>query len=241
MYYCTIHMYYDNFTLMAGKIYIAIVDDKKSVSQALKEGLSRFDDFEVVLTAQNGQDFLAKLKETYQGAHPDIVLMDIDMPVMDGITAVLQTKIRYPNMQVLMLTIFDEDEKIFNAITAGADGYLLKDEPIEKIREAIIHLLEMEGAPMSPGIARRVLKLLGRPLSPLLPTVDNKTNNDDITLTEREQAILQLLVDGLGYKEIAVKLNISPNTVRNHISKIYKKLHINSRSQAQKIMLQGKK
>jgi DNA-binding NarL/FixJ family response regulator len=226
---------------MAIKKYIAIVDDKKSVCQALKEGLSRFDDLEVVLTAQNGQDFLAKLKETYQGAHPDIVLMDIDMPVMDGITTVLQTKLRYPNMKVLMLTIFDEDEKIFNAITAGADGYLLKDEPIEKIREAIFELLEMAGAPMSPGIARRVLKLLGRPLSTLLQAADTNANNDDTLLTEREQTILQLLVDGLGYKEIALKLVISQNTVRNHISKIYKKLHINSRSQAQKIILQGKK
>jgi RNA polymerase sigma factor (sigma-70 family) len=220
---------------MAGKTYIAIVDDKKSVSQALKEALNRFGDLEVILTAQNGKDFLEQLKANSQGAQPDIVLMDIDMPVMDGITSVRETKLRYPQIQVLMLTIFDEDEKIFQAITAGADGYLLKDEPVEKIREAIINLLEMKGAPMSPGIARRVLKLLGRP--PLTATTQEEPKSDtDTALSEREQSILQLLVDGLGYKEIANQLGISPNTVRNHISKIYKKLHVNTRAQAQSVM-----
>nr|MCU0405323.1 response regulator transcription factor [Chitinophagaceae bacterium] len=197
--------------------------------------LNRFGDLEVILTAQNGKDFLEQLKANSQGAQPDIVLMDIDMPVMDGITSVRETKLRYPQIQVLMLTIFDEDEKIFQAITAGADGYLLKDEPVEKIREAIINLLEMKGAPMSPGIARRVLKLLGRP--PLTATTQEEPKSDtDTALSEREQSILQLLVDGLGYKEIANQLGISPNTVRNHISKIYKKLHVNTRAQAQSVM-----
>lgn len=224
---------------MAAITYIAIVDDKKSVCQAIKDGLSRLGNIEVILTAQNGQDFLAKLKETHQGAQPDVVLMDIDMPVMDGIATVTQTKLRYPHMLVLMLTIFDEDEKIFNAITAGADGYLLKDEPIEKIREAIFNVLEMKGAPMSPGIARRVLKLLGKTIIHSTPKEETK-HEDETTLSEREQKIMQLLVDGLTYKDIANNLSISPHTVRNHISKIYKKLHISSRAQAHKIISQSR-
>ncbi len=220
---------------MVDKTYIAIVDDKKSVSIALQQGLSRFPDLEVVLTAQNGKDFLEKMKEARNGVLPEIVLLDIDMPVMDGITTVVETKLRYPALQILMLTIFDEDEKIFNAIKAGADGYLLKDEPVEKIREAIRNLLNEEGAPMSPSIARRVLKILGRqPLS--VPDQVLKITETEENLSEREQHILQLLVDGLEYKEIAQELNISPHTVRNHISKIYKKLHVSSRAQVQKII-----
>lgn len=220
---------------MVDKTYIAIVDDKKSVSIALQQGLNRFPDLEVVLTAQNGKDFLEKMKEARNGVLPEIVLLDIDMPVMDGITTVVETKLRYPSVQILMLTIFDEDEKIFNAIKAGADGYLLKDEPVEKIREAIRNLLNEEGAPMSPSIARRVLKILGRqPLS--VPDQVLKITETEENLSEREQHILQLLVDGLEYKEIAQELNISPHTVRNHISKIYKKLHVSSRAQVQKII-----
>lgn len=239
MYYCAIVRFDTTFTIMARKTYIAIVDDKQSVCRALKDGLKRFDDLEVIITAQNGKDFLEKMRESSQAVLPDIVLMDIDMPVMDGIATVVQTKLRYPQLQVLMLTIFDEDEKIFNAITAGADGYLLKDEPVEKIREAIINLLEMKGAPMSPGIARRVLKLLSQPNERVISKEPVKQENET-SLSEREKHILQLLVDGLCYKDIATQLSISSNTVRNHISKIYKKLHISSRAQAQKIMHQSK-
>jgi DNA-binding NarL/FixJ family response regulator len=98
--------------------------------------------------------------EASKSISPDVVLMDIDMPIMNGIEAVAQGKERYPNSKYLMLTIFDEDDKIFSAIKAGADGYLLKDEPVEKIKEAIINLLNDEGAPMSPSIARSALNLL---------------------------------------------------------------------------------
>lgn len=220
---------------MAAQVYIAIVDDKKSVSHALAERLNRFPELEVVFTAGNGKDFLEQMKESRQGAVPDVVLLDIDMPVMDGITAVAEAKLRYPSLQILMLTIFDEDEKIFNAIKAGADGYLLKDEPVEQIREAILNLRKGEGAPMSPSIARRVLKLLGRQSGPV-SMQEQKSAEADHNLSEREQYILQLLVDGLEYKEIAQQLGISPHTVRNHITRIYKKLHVSSRAQVQKIM-----
>ncbi|MBP7810558.1 MAG: response regulator transcription factor [Bacteroidia bacterium] len=219
--------------------YVAIVDDKKSLRTALQERFSAFENYTVLFTAENGKDFLQKMMEARKVIEPDVVLMDIDMPIMNGIDAVAQGKERYPNSKYLMLTIFDEDDKIFSAIKAGADGYLLKDEPIEKIKEAIINLLNDEGAPMSPSIARRALNLL---MNSKLDsnTKDEKFKADSYNLSDREKEVLTLLVDGLEYKEIGQKMNVSPNTVRNHISNIYKKLHVTSKTQAIRVFLNGK-
>ncbi|MBL7936289.1 MAG: response regulator transcription factor [Bacteroidia bacterium] len=213
--------------------YIAIVDDKQSLRKALQDRLNAFDNYEVLFTAENGKDFLEKMIEARKSISPDVVLMDIDMPIMNGIEAVAQGKDRYPNSKYLMLTIFDEDEKIFNAIKAGADGYLLKDEPVEKIKEAIINLLNEEGAPMSPSIARRAFNLLMNAKVDVQETPS--LNEVDYNLTEREKEILLKLIDGLEYKEIAQDINVSPNTIRNHVTKIYKKLHVTSRAQAMKL------
>lgn len=219
-------------------IYIAIVDDKRSLCTMLREKFKRFTDVEVLFTAENGKAFLEAMRAARGAVEPDVVLMDIDMPVMNGIEAVAESKLRFPNTRYLMLTIFDEDEKIFNAIKAGADGYLLKDEPIEKIKEAIDNLLNNEGAPMSPSIARKVLKLLTQ--SDQKFEDKRKTSAEtDYNLTERETEILMLLVDGLEYKEIAQKLALSPNTVRNNVTKIYSKLHVTSRMQAAKLVKGG--
>lgn len=214
-------------------IYIAIVDDSKNLCLTLKDRLLRFAGYDVLFTAENGKDFLEKMRDARKAVSPDIILMDIDMPVMNGIKAVSEGKARFPGTKYLMLTIFDDDDKIFDAIKAGADGYLLKDEPVEKIKEAIDNLLSNEGAPMSPSIARRVLNLLmhsekenSRPGAPAA---------NDYNLTEREKDILHLLIKGLEYKEIGSELHLSPNTVRNHIAKIYKKLHVSSRAQAIRI------
>jgi DNA-binding NarL/FixJ family response regulator len=213
--------------------YIAIVDDKKSLRTALQDRLNAFDNYEVLFTAENGKDFLEKMVEARKSISPDVVLMDIDMPIMNGIEAVAQGKDRYPNSKYLMLTIFDEDDKIFSAIKAGADGYLLKDEPVEKIKEAIINLLNDEGAPMSPSIARRAFNLL---MNAKVDVKETATSNEfDYNLTEREKEILLKLIDGLEYKEIAQDVNVSPNTIRNHVTKIYKKLHVTSRAQAMKL------
>jgi len=212
--------------------YIAIVDDKKSLRTALQDRLNAFDNYEVLFTAENGKDFLEKMVEARKSISPDVVLMDIDMPIMNGIEAVAQGKDRFPNSKYLMLTIFDEDDKIFSAIKAGADGYLLKDEPIEKIKEAIINLLNEEGAPMSPSIARRAFNLL---MNAKLEIKETPSNDLDYNLTDREKEILLKLTDGLEYKEIAQDIGVSPNTIRNHVTKIYKKLHVTSRAQAMKL------
>lgn len=212
-------------------IYIAIVDDNKHLLKKLVEKITQPGKYEVLFTAENGKHFLEKMKEARRCICPHVVLMDIDMPIMNGIEAVVQGKARYPQTKYLMLTIFDEDEKIFNAIRAGAGGYMLKDEPIERIREAIDQLMNNEGAPMSPSIARRALNLL------VNASIDwknepSKQNTDDFKLSVREKEVLTFLVDGLEYKEIGQLMNISHNTIRNHIASIYRKLHVTSKVQA---------
>lgn len=215
-------------------IHLAIVEDKKSIRLALEEKLNVPNQFNVLFTAQNGKDFLEQMTEARKNIEPAVVLMDIDMPLMNGIEAVLEGKKRYPNTKYLMLTIFDDDEKIFNAIKAGADGYLLKDESTDVIKAAIINLINENGAPMSPSIARRALKLLMRS-EVELKKENTHTNIEDWQLTEREKEVLLCLIEGLEYKEISQKLNISPNTTRNHVTKIYKKLHVSSQAQAIKL------
>ena len=214
-------------------IYLAIVEDKTNLRNTLAAKLNAIDNCEVLFTAENGQDFLEKMMIARKSIEPHLVLMDIDMPIMGGIEAVKKGKERYPDLKYLMLTIFDEDDKIFSAIKAGADGYLLKDEPIDKIGEAIFNLLNNESTPMSPSIARRVLKLL---MNATLETpFDDPAEEYNHNLTEKEKSVLDYLVDGFEYKEIAMKMGISPNTVRNHIANIYKKLQVTSRAQAIKV------
>jgi len=218
--------------------YIAIVDDKYAIRNALT---SRFDDsehFEVLFSAENGEVFLNKMMEARKSIVPDIVLMDIDMPIMNGIEAISKAKEIYPHTKYLVLTIFDDDDKIFDAIKAGANGYLLKDEPVEKIIEAIRTVLDDDGAPMSPSIARKTLELLANAGS---YSTKNKNNEDETyNLTEKEKEVLKYLVEALEYKEIAELTNTSPNTIRNHISNIYKKLHVNSKAQAIRLAINKK-
>ena len=153
--------------------------------------------------------------------------MDVEMPVLNGIQTVSVAAGRYPATRFIMLTVFDDDDKIFEAIKAGACGYLLKDDSIQSIYQGIKEAVEIGGAPMSPGIARKVLALLSK------ATVEEKKTDEHPTeISEREMEILKLQVNGLEYKAIAEQLFISPNTVRKHIDNIYQKLHINSKAQA---------
>ncbi len=212
-------------------IRIAIVDDKQPNRVSLNERLNAAHAYEVVFMAVNGDDFLDKMKTCPPEARPQMVLMDIDMPVMDGIEAVKRSKQMYPEVQYLMVTIFDDDEKIFEAIKAGASGYLLKDESGQVISNAIKEVIEFGGAPMSPRIARKALNLLMNASMP----ADKKEEQTE--LSTREMDILKLMVEGCDYKQVADKLNISPHTVRKHIANIYDKLHVCSKVEAVKIAI----
>ncbi len=202
---------------------IAIVDDKKLTLLSLIERLSSSDRIEVLFTASNGKVFLEQLAES--SALPDLVFMDIDMPIMNGIEAVDIAARTYPNIKFLMLSVFDDDDKIFEAIKAGAIGYLLKDEKTERLLEAMEEVLVYGGSPMSPVIARKSLKLLSGSNLAL-------KEKEESPLTEREMDILERLVQGKEYKKIADEIFLSPHTVRTHITNIYKKLHVNNRVQA---------
>ena len=161
-------------------------------------------------------------------SQPNVVLMDIEMPELNGIDTIMIAKELYADIQFIMLTTFEDDDKIFEAIKAGASGYLLKEEKTEKIIEALV--TADEGAPMSPRIARKTIRLLTGP-----PPVNEKKECGDPVLSEREMSVLKLIVDGLNYQQIAEKIFISPLTVKQHIKNIYRKLHVNSKLSAVKV------
>lgn len=161
--------------------------------------------------------------ENVAETNPDVVLMDIDMPGINGIEGVRLIKEQFPELPVMMQTVFDHDEKIFQSILAGASGYMLKKTPPVKLLEAIKEIYE-GGAPMTPEIAVKVLKFFREK--------EEQKHQNDPFLTDKEKEILSALVDGMSYKMVAAQQNISYHTVNFHIRNIYKKLHVNSMSEA---------
>jgi len=219
------------------KIRIAIVDDNTQNRNFLVEQMKYSNEISVVFTAKNGDDFLTQMKSLPKDLHPAVVLMDIEMPEMNGMEAVKYGRQIYPDLKFLMLTVFDDDDKIFEAIKNGASGYLLKDEKTITIIDHIQQLLEIGGAPMSPSIARKALSLLSRSTF----NEDTGTKNDVAErLSERERNVLKLVVEGKDYKAIAEKLFLSTHTIRKHIANIYEKLHVSSKAQVINMALQGK-
>ncbi len=217
---------------------LAIVDDKPHVLASLSRDLSESGKVSVAFTARNGADFLKQMEALHPEDLPEVVIMDIDMPVMNGIEAVRNGSNLFDGVQYIMLTVFDDDDKLFEALKAGAHGYLLKEEGTENILRAIEEVVEKKGAPMSPRIARKTLELLLNQ-----PKGNNDPSEEEIKhsgLSEREIEILRNMVAGFDYRQIGEKLFISPHTVRNHISKIYEKLHISSKAQAIKIAIRNK-
>lgn len=218
---------------MLNFIRVAIVDDKQPNRVSLSERLNSAHTYEIVFMAVNGDDFLDKMKTCPPDNRPQVVLMDIDMPVLDGIETVKRASQLYADLKFLMVTVFDDDDKIFDAIKAGASGYLLKDETGIAISDAIKEVIEFGGAPMSPKIARKALNLL---MNSNINKVEEQ-DKDHYELSSREMDILRLMVDGYDYKIVAEKLNISPHTVRKHIANIYEKLHVCSKVDAVKIAI----
>ncbi|MBC7426180.1 MAG: response regulator transcription factor [Bacteroidia bacterium] len=213
---------------------IAIVDDKQPNRVSLSEKITFGHEFQVLFTAANGEDFIEKLTACKPDARPELVLMDIDMPVMNGIEAVSKASQKFPDVKFLMLTVFDDDDKIFEAIKAGASGYLLKDEKIDVIADAIRQILEFGGAPMSPRVARKALNLL---MTSSMKAKPQNPADSGYSLSEREKDILKLMVDGHDYRAVADRLFISPHTVRKHIANIYEKLHVCSKVEAVKLAI----
>ena len=207
----------------ATKIPIAIVDDRLELRRDTVSRLLETGTIEVLFEAENGTDFLRKMAQRQGFRQPKVVLMDIEMPYKDGIATVAEATPQYPHTDFLMLTVFEDDDKIFDALKAGAVGYLLKDEKTENIVRAIEEIVLLGGAPMSPRIARKTMQFL--------MNGKKSTDSPESVLTDREIEVLKLLVEGNDYKEIAEKHDISPNTARKHIANIYKKLHVTSRAQ----------
>jgi len=202
---------------------IAIVDDNHFLTKVIAEKLSFFEELKLKFTAHDGMDLLGKLEND---SVVDLILMDIEMPQMNGIEATAEVKKRYPQIKIVMLTVFDNDENIFNSIKAGADGYLLKEVDPKILYNGIIETLN-GGAAMTPSIALKTLKLLRNPVEFKSPEKE-----EEIKLSSREIDVLEQLSKGLSYTVIAENLFLSPSTVRKHIENIYKKLQVHNKLEA---------
>ncbi len=201
-------------------IKVAIVEDTADIRIALQLIISTAEDMQCESAFSSAEDAIAALP----GNCADVVLMDIHLPGMNGVECVKKLSITCPQTQFLMCTVYEDDEHIFDALKAGATGYIVKKTPADKLLAAIREL-HAGGSPMSAGIARRVLAAFKTPHPPQM-------NEEADTLTEREKEILLLLSQGLFYKEIVEKLSIGMDTVKKHCNNIYKKLHVSSRTEA---------
>lgn len=199
-------------------IRIAIFDDNKNIRESINMLLATDPELMVVGSFSHVLDCLDDVKQ----CRPDIVLMDIEMPGMNGIEAVSLIKNEMPQVQVLMQTVFEDEDRVFDSICAGASGYILKNHLNTKLIDAIKEL-QYGGSPMSPSIARKVLNKMQS-----VATVLKPEQAPDYQLSPREKEVLSCLVNGLSYKMIASDLGISYETVRSHVKKIYEKLHVAS-------------
>jgi DNA-binding NarL/FixJ family response regulator len=197
---------------------IAIFDDNKNIRESIRMLLKTVPGFEVVGSFSHVLDCVEDTRES----KPDIVLMDIEMPGMTGIEAVKSIKKEFPHIQVLMQTVFEDDDRVFDSICAGASGYILKNFLNTKLIESIMEL-QYGGSPMSPSVARKVLSKMQQVSQHIKPE-----EAPDYQLTPREKEVLTCLVNGQSYKMIAADLHISYETVRSHVKKIYEKLHVAS-------------
>ena len=199
-------------------ISLAIVEDLAEVREGLKQFISLNPEFTILGTFQTAEEALHKLPQL----NPDIVIMDINLPGMSGIECIRLIKKKIPRTQFMMFTVYENDEKVFEALKAGASGYLLKNTGLLQLIAALKEL-HNGGSPMSANIARKLVNLFQ----------DEHVDEEPASgLSKRENEILQLLSKGLLYKEIADQLGISVGTVRQHIHKIYEKLHVQNRTEA---------
>lgn len=198
-------------------IRISIVEDISEIREGMRFVINQTPGFECVSVYENAEDAIVDLPQLC----PDIVIMDINLPGMNGVECIRKVKTSTPQTQFIMFTVFEEGEQVFEALSAGATGYLLKKTPPHKIIEAL-HELQEGGSPMSASIARKIVTSFQK----ATPSEEGQK------LSVREKEILDHLAKGLLYKEIASKLSISTGTVRQHIHNIYEKLHVQNRTEA---------
>lgn len=203
-----------------GKISVSIVEDDAGMRALYAGWLDQSEDFVVVGQHGNGLEAVAAVP----GENPDVVLMDINLPGIDGVECVRQLKARHPKIQFVMITVFEDPSRIFNALAAGATGYMLKQTPREEILTALREVYR-GGSPMSSSIARRVVRCFRASVAPA-------AGEDLALLSPREEEVLELLSQGYLYKEISAALGISGHTVDTYLRRIYEKLHVKSRAQA---------
>ena len=202
---------------------LAIVDDNTFLQKTIQDKLAFFDDVSIKFKAMNGVELLEKLEKNH---NLDLILMDIEMPKMNGIEATEIIKNRYPQIKIIMLTVFDNDENIFHSIKAGADGYLLKEINPQELYNAIKETLN-GGAIMTPSIALKTLKLFRNPAA-----FEDIPNKEEYNLTAREIEVLEQLSKGLKYNTIAENLFLSVGTIRKHVENIYAKLQVHNKLEA---------
>ena len=202
---------------------IAVAEDNNFLAATIQEKIELFpDSLKFKYRAVNGSQMLDKLETD---SNVDVILMDIQMPQMNGIDATAVISKKYPQIKIIMLTVLDDENHIFQAISAGANGYILKDVPPPKLLDGINEIMD-GGAPMSAEIASKALRILRNP-ELLSPEV-----TEDFNLSKRELDVLVQLSSGLDYKQISENLIISPGTVRKHIENIYGKLHVHNKMEA---------
>jgi DNA-binding NarL/FixJ family response regulator len=211
--------------LPAKEIRVAVVDDDTGTRTGLCSLLERAPGFRVVASYPDAESALADI----EAQQPDVVLLDINLPHMDGVECARRLKTMMPQTQLLMLTVYEDNDRLFNSLLAGANGYLLKRTPAERLLEALREV-HAGGSPMTPQIARRVVQHF-RGQHPPLPDVSK--------LTAREKEVLDQLAHGYRYKEISSNLAMSLDTVRTHIRCIYEKLRVHSRTEAVVKYLRG--
>jgi len=199
-------------------IKVLIYEDNPQLREELTMLINGSDGFEVLSSFKNCNNVV----EEVQAFKPDVILMDIDMPGVNGLEGLKLVRETDTAVKILMLTVFDDNKNVFQAISSGANGYILKKTPPGKLLEYIAEA-QSGGAPMTSSIATQVLKMFSSM---------NNEKGEDYNLSDREKQVLQLLVDGYSYKMIAGEMFIAIDTVRSHIKKIYEKLHVNSKSEA---------
>ena len=204
---------------------VGIIEDNKKIRQLMQRYLDMQEDMSCPVATESVEEMLEHLTKF---SHPNVLLMDIQLPGMSGIEGMKIIQQKYPDIEIIMLTVYHDSHKIFDSLKAGASGYLLKHTSLPEIKDAV-ELLMQGGAPMSPQIARKVITHFN----------DRGQKQQESNLTNREQDIVNGLVDGLSYKLIADRLDISIDTVRAHIRNIYKKLHVNSKAEVIAKSLRG--